>query len=164
MSRGCGAAVFVEPGAALLADGFDRAHFAEAVRHALRDRTFDAEALGEVARVKRLGQRGRQQAAQVSRGAELVDFEHANQVLILDELIVVASPAAAAVAGVTPFFDFDQHSSCKYQRAACVLLQTPENYAAHARTQYQAKRTRPGAGSRLSVCSYAPPTLAKRLL
>ena len=63
MSRGFCAGRFVEPRPALLANLADRFHFAKAVRHSLGDPPLDAQAFGEVARVKWLGQRAGEQAA-----------------------------------------------------------------------------------------------------
>ena len=62
----------------------NRAHFAEAVGHPLGDPALDAQAFGEVAGVKRLRQRGRQQAAEIGRRAELVDAVHFDQMLVFD--------------------------------------------------------------------------------
>ncbi len=98
----------VKPGAAMLADHFHRTHFAQAVGHALGDPPLDAQSSGNVAGMKRIGQPARQQAAELARPAEFVNFEHRDEPLILDLVVARSSPAAAAVARVTPFFDFDQ--------------------------------------------------------
>ena len=107
MSRGFGAATFVEQRTALFADLADRFGFAEAVGHALGDPAFDAEAFGELPGVKRLRQRWRQQAAQIGRGAELVDAVDFDEVLIVYEMIILTPSSASTVARVAPFFDFD---------------------------------------------------------
>ena len=108
MSRGFGSAAFVEPRAALFSDLSDRLGFAKAVGHSLGDPAFDAEAFGELAGVERLRQRGRQQAAQVGRGAELVDAVDLDEVLVIHQMIALAPPPSSAVPWVAPFFDFDQ--------------------------------------------------------
>ena len=100
---------FVEPRPAEFADLADGAHFAEAVGHSLGDPAFDAQAFGDVAGVKWLRQFGGQQAAQVGGGAEFVDFVDLRPVLVFDQVVVVATSPAAAVAGVAPLFDFDEH-------------------------------------------------------
>ena len=86
----------------------DRAHLAKAIGHPLGDPALDAQAFGEVAGVKRLRQRRRQQAAQVGRRAELVDAVHFDEALVFDMMVVVAPPAPPAVARIAPFFDLDE--------------------------------------------------------
>ncbi len=109
MSRGLAAGPrFVEPRTAEFANLANGAHFAEAVGHSLGDPAFDAEAFGQLAGVKGLRQFCGQEAAQVGGGAEDVDFVDLHQMLVFDEVVVVAASPAAAVAGVTPFFDFDE--------------------------------------------------------
>ncbi len=61
-----------------------------------------------MAGVKRLGQRRRQQAAQIGRRAEFVDAMHLEQMLVFDLVVVVAPPAAPAVARIAPLFDLDE--------------------------------------------------------
>ena len=108
MSRGFRALRFVEPGAAEFADGADRACLAKAIGHALGDPPIDAEALGELARVKGLRERCREQAREIGSGAECVRCVDFEEMLIFDDVIAIAIPAAAAVARVAVLFDFDQ--------------------------------------------------------
>src|SRR3954454_18265110 len=100
--------MLVELGAAELADLLDRAGVTEAVGHALGNPSLDAQSLGEVASVELSRERLGEHAAQVGGSAELMDFMDLHEVLVFDEVIVVAPSAAAAVAGIAVLFDFDQ--------------------------------------------------------
>src|SRR5689334_976367 len=102
--------LLVEPGAADLADLLECAGFAQAISHALRFPAFDAEAFGELARVKRLRQSGRQQAIQIARQPKFVAAVYLDEVLVLDLVIVVATPSSPSVARIAVLFDlYEQH-------------------------------------------------------
>src|SRR3954453_23346178 len=98
LSRGFGSRRLVEPRAAELADGADRARFPEAIGHALGNTAIDAQAFRELASVEWLRQRGGEQAAQICGRAERVRFVHFEQALVVDDVIVIAISAASPVA------------------------------------------------------------------